>query len=55
MVNSKRDLNLKVDRQRNIKQFDQTIVLGIYGNKNDNINNFVTINDKTSISIIKIN
>jgi len=27
MVNSKRDLNLKVDGQRNIKQFDQTIVL----------------------------
>jgi len=44
MVKSKRDLNLKVERQRNIKQFDQTIILC----------EVIKINKMKSISIVKI-
>jgi len=53
MVKSRRDLNLKVDRQRNIKQFDQTIY---YTYMVKMIISITTINENMGIrQIIKIN
>jgi len=50
MVSNKRDLNLKVERQRNIKQFDQIILLSVVI-----IISVITINKKKRNIVIMIN